>query len=798
MHQLTQGRLTYLLIFLISLSLFCTSFQSGSLQAHATTGNSFSWDNATVYFVIVDRFYNGNTANDQSFGRKKVDTSGSNIGTFHGGDFKGLTVKLNEGYFTNLGVNALWVTAPYEQIHGWVSGGSTGEFAHYAYHGYYPLDWTAMDPNFGTIAEFREFVDTAHTKGIRVVLDVVMNHVGYGTLKDMATYGFGGPDAIKYGHSWDPIANGLSFGGMHGLIDYDSASAWSGWWSKWVRAGLPGYTPAPPLADDEIKGQLAYLPDLRTDLKTSVGLPPILLNKWKKETSGFEKWNLPKAAQLRADQNVAPADYIVRWLTAWVEEFGIDGFRVDTAKHVELWRWKQLSDEADLALKRWRAANPNKPGAAWTDDFWMTAEVFGLGIGKNDYHTKGGFDSTINFKFQSEPSYLNKIDETYRTYVEVINRDPSANVLSYISSHDTLLYDREDLFNGGTALLLAPGGVQIFYGDETARPFGKTATDKDQGSRSAMNWSQQNKSLLNHWQKIGTFRNKHHSVGAGEHKKLADQPYTFSRSYDKNGVKDRVVVVFGGKGQVAVQVAGVFVEGATIRDHYTKRTAIVQNGKVTLHASANGLMLLEEAKADNVNGLPTAPVGLTFSPAGKLTWNEVAGAKNYRIYVNSEWIGTTANGKTNQYTLNTRTWKKGQPYQLEVSASNDVGEGALSKLLNGVLPRDVIRISGKMITVNGKPLASTAPMQTIQGRTYVPFKALFDMVGVNSSWNNQTKTLTATQTNFSLALKLGAKSAVLNGKSVKLDAPMTSINGTTYVPLRFVGDALDASVQFVK
>jgi alpha-amylase len=790
-------RLMKFIPFILVAMLLTSVLPAQHVATAATVETPFSWDNATVYFVITDRFVNGNQSNDNSFGRKKVDTSGSNIGTFHGGDVKGLTQKINEGYFTKLGVDALWITAPYEQIHGWVAGGSIGEFAHYAYHGYYPLDWTAMDPNMGTIDEFREFVDTAHAKGIRVVLDVVMNHAGYGTLQDMATYGFGGADAIANGATWDPIENNLSYGGMHGIIDYNSVDAWKNWWGKWVRAGLPGYTPAPPLADDEIKGQLAYLPDMRTDLKTSVGLPPILINKWKKEATGFEKWKLPKAAELRKDLNVAPGDYLVQWLAAWVEEFGIDGFRADTAKHVEMWRWKQLADASDAALKKWRANNPTKPGAQWKDDFWMTAEVFGLGIGKNQYHTSGGFDSTINFKFQSEPSYLNQIDDTYREYAQTINSNPSANALSYISSHDTMLYDRTDLYNGGTGLLLAPGAVQIFYGDESGRPLGKNGADKDQGTRSAMNWSKTDANLLMHWQKIGSFRNKHIAIGAGTHQKLTSKPYTFARTYDKNGISDRVVVAIGAKGLTTIPTSGVFADGTRLRDHYTNRTALVSGGKVSIQAAANGVILLETfADYDQVAKL-ASPTGVAFSrdaSGAKLTWNAVANANRYQIYVNSEQVGSTTD-KTS-FTLNTSKWKKGLAQQIEVTAVSPEGESLPSTLITGTIPKDVIQIVGKKVTVNGKPLPGTVEPQTIDGRLYVPFKSMFTPFGVSATWNNQTKVLSANKQNFSLIMTANAKTAKRNGATVKLDAPLRIINGTTYVPLRFVGDSLDATIQY--
>lgn len=70
---------------------------------------------------------------------------------------------------------------PLEQIHGWVGGGTKGDFPHYAYHGYYTQDWSKLDANMGTEADLRRLVDEAHKRGIRILFDVVMNHAGYAT-----------------------------------------------------------------------------------------------------------------------------------------------------------------------------------------------------------------------------------------------------------------------------------------------------------------------------------------------------------------------------------------------------------------------------------------------------------------------------------------------------------------------------------------------------------------------------------------------------------------------------------------
>ena len=120
--------------FLTLISLFLAVF-AGNAQ------DNFTWGNANVYFVITDRFANGDSTNDINYGR--INDYGSerlNAATFHGGDFKGMTEKAKQGYFTNLGIDVVWMTDVYEQIHGWMSGsGAINDFPHYGYHGYYPL-----------------------------------------------------------------------------------------------------------------------------------------------------------------------------------------------------------------------------------------------------------------------------------------------------------------------------------------------------------------------------------------------------------------------------------------------------------------------------------------------------------------------------------------------------------------------------------------------------------------------------------------------------------------------------------
>nr|pir amylase A-180 - alkaliphilic eubacterium 163-26 [alkaliphilic eubacterium 163-26]CAA37453.1 precursor polypeptide (AA -37 to 1647) [uncultured bacterium] len=557
----------------------------------------FSWDNANVYFVLTDRFYNGNTSNDNSYGRPQIDAWGTNIGTFHGGDIKGLTKKLEEGYFTDLGTNAIWISAPWEQMHGWV-GGKDGDFAHYGYHGYYGLDFTAMDQNMGTIDEMREFVDLAHSLGIRVVLDIVMNHVGYPTIVDMHEFGFGDTGGLP--RDWTPNqAQGQNWHTHNDIMNKDNEAAWANWWgSDWIRADeTAGYDNC---GGSEQTMCIGFLPDIKTEVTTGVDLPPILRNKWNDQASGYEDWFVPAAEPYRQDLNIAPKDYLIKWITSWVEEFGIDGFRVDTAKHVEIERWAELKNEAEVALQTWRENNPDKPGANWDDNFWMTAEVFGHGLGKSEYFDFG-FDSVINFEFQN--ANFNNLEGLFSRYANSINTDPDFNMLSYVSSHDTKLYSRDDLIQAGTALLLLPGGVQVFYGDETARPLGDGGSDPEQGTRSSMNWANINQNVLSHWQKLGQFRNNHIAIGAGAHQKLSDSPYTFARTYESDDIVDEVVVATGAQGTTAVTVEGVFEDGTVVRDAYTGDETTVTKGTATFTAGTQGIILIENT-AEPVTNLP--------------------------------------------------------------------------------------------------------------------------------------------------------------------------------------------------
>ena len=568
-----------------------------------TKEDPFTWDNVNAYFVLTDRFYNGDSSNDHSYNRKNGLSGSENVATFHGGDIAGLTQKLD--YFVDLGVNAIWITAPYEQVHGWVSG-KGHKFPHYAFHGYYTLDWTAMDQNMGTLEELRTFVNACHSKGIRVIMDVVMNHVGYNNQEDMITYPHGKTDITEHGWLEKVTAScgdGCSLNHTNCYFaNYTvewTDSYWESWWGPWISSF------AYARGDGE-GGSCGGLPDVRSELTESVGMAPVMVTKWKTDSDSIKSayynpsvanadWN-GYSGDYRTDKGIAPMDYQVVWLSAWVRELGIDGFRCDTAKHVERWRWGQLKVACQAALEAWRddsskdkTYNGVDTGAAdWDENFWMTAECFGWTAtdGTNsDYYQTGKFDSVINFSFNKSATanttsnYPN--ENTWSSYLS-INSNPDYdsngnrnNVLTYVSSHDTALCRASNQYEVGTMLTLLPGGVQIYYGDESNRGQAYTdCGDSDMMTRGDMDFS--NTNLIAHWGKVGKFRKYNPAVGAGTG---TANKRTYSGSAGENSVAISL-------SSTTVDVSGLFADGTTVYNWYDGKSATVSGGSVTFSSSS--------------------------------------------------------------------------------------------------------------------------------------------------------------------------------------------------------------------
>lgn len=519
----------------------------------------FVWKNANLYFLLTDRFNNGDTTNDINFDR--TEKTGKLRG-FEGGDIKGITQKIKEGYFTDLGINAIWMTPIVEQIHG---GTDEGTGVTYGFHGYWASDWTAIDPNYGTKEDLKELVKEAHKNGIRILLDAVINHTGPVTEKD-------------------PV-----------------------WPSGWVRT-------APKCEynnyENTIKCTLVKnLPDIRTDSDVEVELPPQLVAKWKAEGRYEQEVKELDDFFKRTGYPRAPRFYIMKWLTDYITEFGIDGYRVDTVKHTEENVWQEFKKECDVAFAKYKKDNPDK--VLDDNDFYLVGEVYGYGISSGklydfgdkrvDYFDKS-FNDLINFEFKWNAKQRS-MEEVFSRYDSILNTELAGfGTLNYLSSHDDgQPFDakREKPYATANWLLLAPGASQTYYGDESARSLVIEGTEGDATLRSFMNWDavmndQKTKNILLHWQLLGKFRNNHPSIGAGRHQMIQSSPYTFSRSYANGDYTDAVVIALDAPvGEKLIEVKGIFDDGTKVRDAYSGAEAIVKDGKVSFK-SFDVFVLLEK------------------------------------------------------------------------------------------------------------------------------------------------------------------------------------------------------------
>jgi alpha-amylase len=515
------------------------------------------WNNATVYFLLTDRFQDGDSTNDHALGRAQ---DGAVLRSFQGGDLKGVLQKVEAGYFDSLGVTAIWMTPFVEQIHGSVDEG-TGKT--YGYHGYWTRDWTAVEPALGTKDDLRALVDAAHRHGIRILMDAVINHTGPETPVDPR---------------WPP---------------------------DWVRSG-PNctYRDYTTTVDCDL---VPTLPDVLTERNAPVELPQFLIEKWRKEGRLDQERASLDAFFQRTGYPRAPRYYIIKWLTDWVREFGIDGYRVDTAKHFGEAVSAELEHQAEVAYGDWKRAHPAQVPDSLP--FYMVGEVYGwepsqgreynYGDRKVDFFAHG-YNALINFGFKREAA--GSLDDLFTRYAATLTSGALKGeaILNYVSSHDDgAPYDpdRRDPLGAGTRLLLAPGGAQMYYGDELARPLKVAGAQGDANLRSMMNWKDLERGgrtaeILEHWRKLGRFRKAHPAVGAGEHRGLQARPYIFSRTLDLGELHDRVLVALDQPGgRKTIPVFGVFPDGTVLVDGYSGATGTVTNGSISLNTAFTLVLL---------------------------------------------------------------------------------------------------------------------------------------------------------------------------------------------------------------
>jgi len=407
-------------------------------------------------------------------------------------------------------------------------------------------------------------VETAHKKGIRILLDAVINHTG-------------------------PVT------------EIDTV-----WPSEWVRT-------EPKCTFDSYENTtactlVANLPDIKTESNEAVELPPQLVAKWKSEGRYDEEVAELDVFFKRTGYPRAPRFYIMKWLTDYITEFGIDGYRVDTVKHTEESVWEEFRKECDFAFAEWKNNNTDKV----LDDtnFYLVGEVYNYHVQsgrKYDFGDKvvdyfnNSFDALINFNLKYDNG--RSLEETYAEYDSILNNGLKGfSTLNYLTSHDDgQPFDkaREKPFETATRLLLAPGASQVYYGDELARTLIVEGTEGDATLRSFMDWeaaqtNEETKKILAHWQRLGKFRAAHPSVGAGQHEMIAnEEQYVFSRVFSKGDYTDTVIVGLNfPQGEKTIDVSSKFKDGQELHDAYSGVSATVADGKVSIN-SMSDIVLLE-------------------------------------------------------------------------------------------------------------------------------------------------------------------------------------------------------------
>ena len=528
------------------------------LSSCATVQNSkektFTWEGANMYFLLTDRFKNGDQTNDLNFGRTE---KAAVLRGFEGGDLRGIIQKIDDNYFSDLGINAIWMTPIVEQIHGATDEG-TGKT--YGFHGYWTKDWTALDPNFGTKQDLKELVEKAHAKGIRIVLDAVINHTGPVT-----------PTDAVYPNSWVRTSPQCTYN------SYENTTACT---------------------------LVANLPDILTESNAEAELPQMLVEKWKKEGRYESEIKSLNDFFARTGYPKAPKYYIMKWLADYVEQYGIDGYRVDTVKHTNEDVWKDFQKVSQEAFDIYKRNNPSK--VLDNNLFFTVGEVYGYGISqKQDYdfgdkkvnYYQNGFKSLINFDFKGDAN--KSYEEVFSDYSKLLHGDLNGKtVMNYLTSHDDgspFDKDRKRTYESATKLLLAPGISQVYYGDETARDLTIEGATGDATLRSNMNWNDvqnntETRKLLQHYQKLGKFRANHPAVGAGVHQMISYSPYWFTRSYNN----DKVLIGLDlNTGIKEISVLDIFENGTKLRDAYSGKTVKVENGKAIINTEFS-LVLFEQ------------------------------------------------------------------------------------------------------------------------------------------------------------------------------------------------------------
>ena len=436
-----------------------------------------------IYFVLPDRFENGDPKNDKGGlkgGRLATGYDPAAKGFFHGGDLAGLTKRLD--YIEGLGATAIWFAPIFKNKP--VQGPKGEESA--GYHGYWVTDFTQVDPHFGTNEEFKAFVDAVHARGMKVYMDIIANHTA-----DVITYREDAAGGFRYRSLADyPFSRR---GGVEGApINPDFAGDHVADAENWSKLTDPAfaYTPVVPKDEERVKVP-AWLND------------PIYYHNrgnsdWVGESALYGDFS---GLDDLATEHPQVVQGFIDIYGRWIDEFGIDGFRIDTAKHVNPEFW-QAFVPAMLARAKARGI-PNfhifgevyvdavDPGAlAWYTHAAGLPAVLDFGFARAAIDAVSGTKGTDQFArlFDGDALYKGGAGAAQQLPTFLGNHD-MGRFSMFVKAANPKASEAELLQRVmlGHAMLLTLRGVPtIYYGDEQ----GFVSDDKDQLAREDMFASQ--------------------------------------------------------------------------------------------------------------------------------------------------------------------------------------------------------------------------------------------------------------------------------------------------------------------
>lgn len=446
-------------------------------------------EDEVIYFVMPDRFYNADPSNDTGDiegGPLQHGFDPTHKGFYHGGDLKGVRKKLD--YIQGLGVTAIWLTPVF--VNKPVQGPPTDLSA--GYHGYWITDFTDIDPHLGTREEFGRLVEAAHARGIKIILDIVTNHTAdvihyqechdyhpealvywstcsYRSIADYPWTTIGGPDG-------EPINQGF----LGDAAEHQTHENFA-----FLNNPNYAYTPFVPEHDQGIKVP-AWLNDLRYYHHRGN-------SEWHGESSLYGDFS---GLDDLFTGHPRVVEGMIEIYQQWISDFRVDGFRIDTSKHVNDEFWLQfnpaiLDHAAELGI----------------EDFYLFGEAYHLEPAElARYSTEVAYPAVLDFAFRSvaqsviahgaAPSALAELFSHDHLYAG----DPRGALIlpTFIGNHDDGRIGRELLLGygadaddellvrravlGHALMFIARGVPVIYYGDEQ----GFTGHGGDQDARQNM------------------------------------------------------------------------------------------------------------------------------------------------------------------------------------------------------------------------------------------------------------------------------------------------------------------------